>query len=199
MFTGIVEGLGEVLSVDRTAEGGRLRVRAGTLLAGAQVGESIAVSGACLTMAELEGDAFTADLAAETLRRTTLRGLRPGDPVNLERPLRLDQRLGGHIVQGHVDGVGTVTAVRREGEGLWMEIEPPAALTPYLVEKGSVAVDGVSLTIAGLTRDAFAVALIPHTLVVTTLGRRQAGDPVNLEVDILAKYVERLLEGVRTR
>ncbi len=199
MFTGIVEALGEVLSVDRTAEGGRLRVRAGTLLAGAQVGESIAVSGACLTMAELEGDAFTADLAAETLRRTTLRGLRPGDPVNLERPLRLDQRLGGHIVQGHVDGVGTVTAVRREGEGLWMEIEPPPALTPYLVEKGSVAVDGVSLTIARLTRDAFAVALIPHTLVVTTLGRRRAGDPVNLEVDILAKYVERLLEGVRTR
>jgi len=199
MFTGIVEGLGEVLSVDRTAEGGRLRVRAGTLLAGAQVGESIAVSGACLTMAVLDGEAFTADLAAETLRRTTLRGLRPGDPVNLERPLRLDQRLGGHIVQGHVDGVGTVTAVRREGEGLWMEIEPPATLMPYLAAKGSVAVDGVSLTIARLSGEAFAVALIPHTLAVTTLGRRQTGDQVNLEVDILAKYVERLLEGVRTR
>jgi riboflavin synthase len=185
--------------MDWAAEGGRLRVRASARLDGAQVGESIAVSGVCLTMAAVDADTFTADLAAETLRRTTLGALRPGDPVNLERPLRLDQRLGGHVVQGHVDGVGSVTAVRPEGDGRWMEIAPPAALMPYLVEKGSVAVDGVSLTIAGLGREVFAVALIPHTLEVTTLGRRRSGDQVNLEVDILAKYVERLLEGVRQR
>jgi riboflavin synthase len=199
MFTGIVESLGEVLAVDRTDEGGRLRVHAGALLDGARVGESIAVSGVCLTMAALDADVFAADLAAETLRRTTLGTLQPGDPVNLERPLRLDQRLGGHMVQGHVDGVGMVTAVRPEGDGAWMEIAPPAALQPYLAEKGSVAVDGVSLTVAGRTPAAIAVALIPHTLAVTTLGRRRAGDKVNLEVDILAKYVERLLEGVRQR
>ena len=200
MFTGIVEGLGEVLAVSGTPDGARLRVRAGALLDDAGVGDSIAVSGVCLTIVAMDGGAFSADLAAETLRRTTLGGLRPGDPVNLERPLRLDERLGGHIVQGHVDGVGTIAATRPEGEGLWMEIAAPASLLPYLVEKGSVAVDGVSLTVAGLPGgDRFAVALIPHTLAVTTLGRRRPGDPVNLEVDILAKYVERLLEGVRGR
>lgn len=199
MFTGIVEGLGKVLTVERTDDRGRLRVHAGTLLDGARVGESIAVSGVCLTIAALDKEVFAADLAAETLRRTTLGTLQPGDLVNLERPLRLDQRLGGHIVQGHVDGVGTVTAVRSEGDGLWMEIAPPAPLMPYLVEKGAVAVDGVSLTIARRSPAAIAVALIPHTLAVTTLGRRRGGDTVNLEVDILAKYVERLLEGVRQR
>jgi riboflavin synthase len=199
MFTGIVEVLGEVRAVDRTAGGGRLRVRAGALLDAARVGESIAVSGVCLTIAAMDGDVFAADLAAETLRRTTLGALRPGDLVNLERPLRLDGRLGGHLVQGHVDGVGLVTALRPEGDGVWMEVAPPAALLAYLAEKGSVAVDGVSLTVASLGADAFAVALIPHTLAVTTLGRRRIGDQVNLEVDILAKYVERLLEGARQR
>ncbi len=199
MFTGIVEDVGVVIGVDGHTEGASLRARAGGLLDGARVGDSIAVSGVCLTITALDGETFAADLAAETLRRTTLGSLRSGDPVNLERPLRLDQRLGGHVVQGHVDGVGTVTAARAEGEGLWMEIAPPAALMPYLAEKGSVAVDGVSLTVAGLTRTAFAVALIPHTLTATTLGRMHPGDQVNLEVDILAKYVERLLEGARGR
>jgi riboflavin synthase len=184
--------------VQQQPDGARLRVRAGALLDGARIGESIAVSGVCLTMVHFDAGVFAADLAAETLRRTTLGALRPADPVNLERPLRFDQRLGGHIVQGHVDGVGLVAAVTPEGDGIWMEIEAPAALSPYIAEKGSVAVDGVSLTVArALEGGRFAVALIPHTLAVTTLGRRHAGTGVNLEVDILAKYVERLLEGVR--
>ncbi|MDR7481508.1 MAG: riboflavin synthase [Armatimonadota bacterium] len=200
MFTGIVEALGEVVTVEPATGGGgaRLRVRAGGLAEGARAGDSIAVDGVCLTITAQDGGVFTADLAAETLRRTTLGRLRPGDRVNLERPLRVDQRLGGHIVQGHVDGVGTVAAVRPEGDGAWMEITPPPALLRYLVEKGSVAVDGVSLTVAALPApDRFAVALVPHTLAATTLGRRRPGDAVNLEADILAKYVQRLLEGAR--
>ncbi|MDR7421079.1 MAG: riboflavin synthase [Armatimonadota bacterium] len=200
MFTGIVEAIGQIEAIERLPEGGRLRVRAGAVLEGARAGESIAVAGVCLTMVEVVDGAFAADLAAETLRRTTLGRLRPGDAVNLERPLRLADRLGGHVVQGHADGVGTITQVRPEGDGVWMEIEAPATLAPYIVEKGSIAVDGVSLTVAGLPGGSrFAVALIPHTLAVTTLGQRRPHDEVNLEVDILAKYVERLLEGGRAR
>jgi riboflavin synthase len=168
------------------------------------VGDSISVSGVCLTIVEIGAEGagefageISADLAAETLRRTTLGGLRAGDRVNLERPLRFDQRLGGHVVQGHVDGVGTVAALAPDGDGVWMEIEAPAALCRYIAEKGSIAVDGVSLTVARVEDPRFAVALIPHTLAVTTLGRRRPGDRVNLEVDVLAKYVERLMEGVR--
>ncbi len=200
MFTGIIEEMGTVTAIEAQPDGARLRVRAGALIEDARVGESIAVSGVCLTMVDFAPGEFAADLAAETLRRTTLGDLAPGDPVNLERPLRLDQRLGGHIVQGHVDGVGTIAAVTREGDGIWMEIDAPAALAPYIAEKGSVAVDGISLTVAKVTDGGrFAVALIPHTLAVTTLGRKGAGVAVNLEVDILAKYVERLLEGVKGR
>ncbi|MDR7519413.1 MAG: riboflavin synthase [Armatimonadota bacterium] len=200
MFTGIIEAMGEVRRVEHGPGGARLRVHAGALLDGARVGESIAVSGVCLTMVAVDGGVFEVDLAVETLRRTTLGALRPGDPVNLERPLRFDQRLGGHIVQGHVDGVGTITALEPQGDGVWMEIQPPLDLLPYIVEKGSIAVDGVSLTVAR-ARDGgpFAVALIPHTLAVTTLGRRGCGDRVNLEVDILAKYVERLVRGAQGR
>jgi riboflavin synthase len=198
MFTGIIEEMGEVLSVEHRPDGARLRIRAGRLLDGARIGESIAVSGVCLTMVTVAPGEFEADLAAETLRRTTLGMIRPGDQVNLERPLRLDQRLGGHIVQGHVDGVGTITGIKPEGDGLWMEIAPPADLTRYIAEKGSVAVDGISLTVAGILEGGgFAVALIPHTLAATTLGGARVGGHVNLEVDILAKYVERLLEGAR--
>jgi riboflavin synthase len=198
MFTGIVEGMGHVAAIETRPDGARIRIRAGALIDGAAVGESIAVSGVCLTMVELGGGEFAADLAAETLRRTTLGRLRPGDPVNLERPLRLDQRLGGHIVQGHVDGVGTIVSVRPEGDGVWVEIDAPGPLARYIAEKGSIAVDGVSLTVAAAGPGGrFGVALIPHTLAVTTLGRKGPGDGVNLEVDILAKYVERLLEGAR--
>lgn len=197
MFTGIVEAMGEVRDVEIRAGGTRLRVGASEVLEGARVGDSIAVSGICLTIVALEPGAFAADLATETLRRTTLGNLRPRDRVNLERPLRVDGRLGGHVVQGHVDGVGTVVSAAREGDGVWMEIEPPTGLLSYIAEKGSVAIDGVSLTVARVTGPRFAVTLIPHTLAVTTLGRRGPGDRVNIEVDILAKYVERLLEGVR--
>jgi len=198
MFTGIIEEMGEVLAIESFPDGARLRIRAGALIDGARIGESISVSGVCLTMVAVDRNEFAADLAAETLRRTTLGTLRPGDPINLERPLRFDDRLGGHIVQGHVDGVGTITVVKPEGDGIWMEIAPPLALLPYIAEKGSVAVDGISLTVANVLPDGrFAIALIPHTLAVTTLGRQGVGDPVNIEVDILAKYVERLLEGVR--
>jgi riboflavin synthase len=198
MFTGIIEEMGEVLSVEHRPDGARLRIRAGRLLDGARVGESIAVSGVCLTMVKVGPGEFEADLAAETLRRTTLWTIQPGDRVNLERPLRLDQRLGGHIVQGHVDGVGTIAAITPEGDGIWMEIVAPANLARYIAEKGSIAVDGISLTVAGVGEDGrFAVALIPHTLSVTTLGHARVGGQVNLEVDILAKYVERLMEGVR--
>ncbi len=197
MFTGIIEALGTVERVDSGAEGARLVVRAGAVIDDARIGDSIAVNGVCLTITALNDGTFTADVSLETLRRSTLGGLRGGDPVNLERPLRVDQRLGGHIVQGHVDGVGTITGVRPEGDGIWMQLAPPAALLPLLVEKGSVAIDGVSLTVAALADGGFAVALIPHTLAVTTLGRRRVGEPVNIEVDILAKYVQRLLEGAR--
>jgi len=197
MFTGIIEALGTVERVDSGAEGARLVVRAGAVIDDARIGDSIAVNGVCLTITALNDGTFTADVSLETLRKSTLGGVRGGDPVNLERPLRVDQRLGGHIVQGHVDGVGTITDVRPEGDGIWMRLAPPAALLPLLVEKGSVAIDGVSLTVAALAGGGFAVALIPHTLAVTTLGRRRVGERVNIEVDILAKYVQRLLEGAR--
>ncbi|HZO95910.1 MAG TPA: riboflavin synthase [Gaiellaceae bacterium] len=179
MFTGIVREVGRVVSFD----GGRLAVEADT---DAAVGDSVSVSGVCLTVVGRAPLAF--DVVAETLARTTLGRLEPGDRVNLEPALRAGEPLGGHYVQGHVDGVGRV---RSAGEPVWLDAPPE--LLRYLVEKGSVAVDGVSLTVAALDGDGFAVALVPHTLEATTLGALQPGDPVNLEVDVLAKYVERLL------
>jgi riboflavin synthase alpha subunit len=200
MFTGIVEALGRVEAVEAGAGGGRrLRVsvpdEAGWR---PSLGESVAVSGVCLTAVDPAPGRLTFDLAEETLRVTTLGGLAVGDPVNLERPLRLDGRLGGHLVLGHVDGVGRVTAVRVEGDGARMDVEVPARLRPLLIPKGSVTVDGVSLTVAGLQEDVFAVALIPHTLQVTTLGRRRSGDPVNLEMDVIGKYVRGFVEQWET-
>ena len=159
------------------------------------LGESVAVSGVCLTVVDSLPGVLAFDLAEETLRVTTLGGLGAGDPVNLERPLRFDGRLGGHLVLGHVDGVGRVTRVRPEGEGTRVDVEVPARLRPLLIPKGSVAVDGVSLTVAALEEDAFAVALIPHTLAVTTLGQRRGGDPVNLEMDVIGKYVRGFRAG----
>ena len=149
----------------------------------------MAISGVCLTVVAAGPGRLAFDLAEETLRVTTLGGLSPGDPVNLERPLRLDDRLGGHLVLGHVDGVGEVAGVRPEGEGARLDVSVPARLRPLLIPKGSVAIDGVSLTVAALEDDAFGVALIPHTLAVTTLGRRRRGDAVNLEMDVIGKYV----------
>ncbi len=195
MFTGIVEELGEVLEVEHLPEAARLTVRGPLVAADARDGDSIAVNGVCLTAVAVTAQGFGADVMAETLRRSTLGDLQPGDRVNLERPMRADGRFGGHIVQGHVDGVGTVRD-RREG-GTWevVRIGLPAALSRYVVQKGSITVDGVSLTVVDVQDGAdptFTVSLIPTTLAMTTLGGRAVGDAVNLEVDVIAKYVERL-------
>jgi riboflavin synthase len=189
MFTGIVEARGLVRSAN-----GRLQVEAGPIAEDVAIGDSVAVNGVCLTVAERGEDGLIFDLAGETLDRTTLGGLSAGDPVNLERPVTLLTRLGGHLVQGHVDGVGTIEHVEEEQGGTTVRISIPESLRAYLVEKGSIAVDGVSLTVAGLEEASFTVALVPHTLAATTLGVIERGDLVNLEVDVLAKYVESLLE-----
>lgn len=189
MFTGIVEELGEVVGVGET----RLEVRGPLVTSDAKLGDSIAVNGCCLTVASLDGDVFTADVMAETLRRTSLGVLRPGDRVNLERPLAIGARLGGHLVQGHVDAAATILA--RDGEVV--RIALPDELARYLVPKGSVTVDGISLTVVSVADGSFTVSLIPTTLELTTLGRKGPGDPVNLEADVVAKYVERMLEARR--
>jgi riboflavin synthase len=195
VFTGIVEELGQVRHLRRD-DPGRLAVTCRTVVADATIGDSIAVSGCCLTVVELDDEGCTFDLLPETRRRTTLGDCSPGDPVNLERPLRLSDRLGGHLVQGHVDGVGTVTGRAADGDGSCrLSVSASPALLRHIIEKGSVTVDGVSLTVTSVDDDdSFSVALIPHTLTVTTLGRRQPGDGVNLETDVVAKYIERLLE-----
>lgn len=192
MFTGIVEERGVV----RGIEPHRLVVGCRTVVSDSDVGASIAVNGVCLTVIERTADSLSFDVSDETISRTSFTRLSPGDPVNLERPVTLASRLGGHLVQGHVDGVGEVAVLEPDGAGgARLTVRPPAGLLRYLVEKGSVSVDGVSLTVAALEGDAFAVALIPHTLAATTLGATRVGDAVNLEVDLIAKYVERLLAG----
>jgi riboflavin synthase len=193
VFTGIVEELGTVAGVERGAGGARLQVRCARILEGTRIGDSVSVNGCCLTVTELPGDGFAADLMGETLERTGLGDLVPGDTVNLERALPADGRLGGHLVQGHVDGVGEVLAVEPHPDWTVMTFRLPAGLAPFVVEKGSVAVDGTSLTVMGVTDRTFTVGLIPHTLDATVLGRRRAGDRVNLEADVVAKYVARLL------
>jgi riboflavin synthase len=186
MFTGIVEELGRVAALD----GARLRLSATTVLADVAMGASIAVNGCCLTVVAWGPDWWEADVSDETFRRTSLGSLTPGDPVNLERPVRLEDRLGGHLVQGHVDAVGHV--VQRVPD---LRVRMPEPLLRYVVEKGSITVDGVSLTVVDVLADGFTVAVIPHTSEVTTLGARRPGDAVNLEVDVMAKYAERLLVG----
>jgi riboflavin synthase len=188
MFTGIVEELGRVVSLD----GPRLRLSATEVLGDVTMGASIAVNGCCLTVVAWGEDWWEADVSDETFRRTSLGALTPGDPVNLERPVRLEDRLGGHLVQGHVDAVGHVVAPAPD-----LRIGMPERLLRYVVEKGSITVDGVSLTVVEVLSDGFTVAVIPHTCEVTTLGVRQVGDPVNLEVDVMAKYAARRLGGYR--
>ncbi len=195
MFTGIVESIGTVRECSVQGGGARVSIGAGALAAGLRVGDSIAVDGACLTVTALRGDGFTCDLSAETLHCTTLKALRVGGRVNLERPLRLGDRLGGHLVTGHVDAVGHVAERVPQGDGELFRFRFPQALAPLLVLKGSIAVDGISLTVAELGRDAFGVAIIPHTLHHTTLGGKGVGNPVNLEADLLGKHVARLLVG----
>lgn len=196
MFTGIVEEIGELIEVRELIDARRLRIRGTRAIDGAQAGDSIAVSGVCLTVVDRADDGFSADVMKQTLDFTTLGKLSPGDRVNLERAVRVDSRLGGHIVQGHVDGVGTVVAVSPSPEWTVVAILPPRHLLRYLVAQGSVTIDGTSLTVATLDDVAgeFTVSLIPSTRMATTLGTLEIGDHVNLEVDVLAKYVERLLQ-----
>jgi riboflavin synthase len=203
VFTGIVEELGAVVALELADDAGRLTVRGPLVTAGATPGDSIAINGVCLTVSSASGGEFSADVMGETLSRSGLGALTPGAPVNLERPVRADGRLGGHLVQGHVDGTGTILA-RRPATG-WevVRIGIPAEVMRYVVEKGSVAVDGISLTVSATGGEPGAaswieVSLIPETLARTTLGRKQPGESVNLEADMIAKYVEKLLNG-RTR
>ena len=192
MFTGIVAHKGSVVDVDDDAGVRRLTVEAGGL-ADLAVGDSIAVNGVCLTAVAIQDSRIDVEVVHETLARTSLGAIQAGDPVNLERPMSAQGRFDGHIVQGHVDGVGTVIQVQDDDDGRRLGIEVPPGLGRFIVEKGSITVDGVSLTVSCVGSDRFEVALIPHTLEVTTLGLRREGDPVNLEVDVIAKYVERLL------
>lgn len=200
MFTGIVEELGTVAAIEEQGDALRLSISARTVLEGTGLGDSIAVNGCCLTVTDVTDGTWTADVMAETLDKTSLAGARPGDRVNLERAVTPQTRLGGHIVQGHVDGVGEV--LRRSPSEHWevVEVSLPPHLAPYLVDKGSITVDGVSLTVVEAGDESFTVSLIPETLARTTLGHRAVGDRVNLEADIIAKHVEKLLHsGVYNR
>ena len=194
MFTGIVEELGTVASIVKHDGGARINIDCSRVLTDVTLGASIAVNGCCLTVVEYTDATWAADCVTETLDRTSLGALEAGSRVNLERPVRLDDRLGGHIVQGHVDGVGTLEKRDELADGSRrLRFSVPAQLLRYIVEKGSITVDGISLTVASLTDEGFEIAVIPHTLSVTSLGSKEVGGVVNLEVDVLAKYVERLL------
>ncbi|MCW2898148.1 MAG: riboflavin synthase, alpha subunit [Streptosporangiaceae bacterium] len=192
MFTGIIEELGEIVRIEPLGDSARLEIRGPLVVQDAVHGASIAVNGVCLTVVDLKDDVFTADVMKETLDRSSLGATEPGSRVNLERPVRLADRLGGHLVQGHVDGVATILS-REPGEH-WdlVTLSLPAPLARYVVDKGSITVDGVSLTVVEAAADRFTISLIPTTLALTTLGIKGPGDPVNLEVDVIAKYVERL-------
>jgi len=197
LFTGIIQTTGRLERREPSGAGARLTIAASQPFRGLETGESVAVNGACLTVTARRGTRFLVDVSPETLARTTLGRLEPGTRVNLERSLRLGDRVGGHLVQGHVDGVGRLEAVRPDGDWMAYRFRAPRALAPYLVEKGSIAVDGVSLTVFGCRGPSFTVALVPHTLAETTLGERHPGDPVNLEADVLLKQIEAMLRARR--
>ncbi|KPJ63993.1 riboflavin synthase subunit alpha [candidate division KD3-62 bacterium DG_56] len=193
MFTGIIEEIGRVAAVDVRGADRRLSIEAPLVCEGLRVGDSVAVSGPCLTVDAIGDDGFQATITPETIERSTLGRLRPGSRVNLERALRLGDRLSGHLVAGHVDAVGEITDLRPEGDGAWLAVRYPRELAPFIVPKGSIAVDGISLTPVEVSTDRFTVALVRHTLEATTLGSARVGDAVNLEADLLARYVQRLL------
>jgi riboflavin synthase len=200
MFTGIIEEVGTVEVIETRAAGARLRLRCHAVLDGTGEGASISVNGVCLTAVDLKDTSFAADAAPETMRRSNLGDLRRGSPVNLERPLSPGGRLGGHIVQGHVDGTGELLSLEALGDGnWWLKVRVPRELERYLVEKGSVAIDGISLTIASVDAGVASVSVIPHTYQNTSLRSRRSGDRLNLECDILAKYVEKLLSARETK
>jgi riboflavin synthase len=197
MFTGLIEALGEVVSFTKQPTGAKLRIACAAVTADAKEGDSICVNGVCLTALEIKEGAFTADLAPETLARTNLSTLAVGSAVNLERSLLPTTRLGGHMLQGHVDGVGRIAELRELGEGnWWLGVEVPVELERYLVFKGSIAIDGISLTVASVEGRLVGVTIIPHTWTHTNLGRHQVGDLVNLETDVIAKYVEKMLSHI---
>lgn len=193
MFTGIIEEIGTVRRIERGAAGARLTIAAKTVLEGTKLGDSIATNGVCLTVVSLTADSFSADVMAESLRRSGLGQLQSGSPVNLERAMPLNGRFGGHIVSGHIDGTGTIASLRREDNAVWVTVHASAALLRYIVEKGSVAIDGVSLTVAAVGQTSFAVSIIPHTGAETILLGKKPGETVNLECDVIGKYVEKLL------
>ncbi len=193
MFTGIVEETGIVEQVQKGSSSAVLTVQAIKVLEGTEVGDSICVNGVCLTVTSLADGRFTADVMHETLNRSSLAQLRCGSRVNLERAMRADGRFGGHIVSGHVDGVGRITEIHRDDMAIWYTVQAEPRLLRYIVEKGSVAIDGISLTVATVNADRFQVSVIPHTVRMTTLGEKRSGDLVNIENDVIGKYVERLL------
>ncbi len=194
MFTGIIEEVGTLRAVRPGQKSCRLEISADRVLQGTQVGDSICTSGICLTVTSLTPDSFTADVMAETMRRTKLSSLKAGDRVNLERALQPVSRMGGHIVSGHIDGTGIITQMKREDNAVWVTIRTEAQILRYIVEKGSIAIDGISLTVADVDDSSFRVSVIPHTGAQTTLLQQKPGDPVNLECDVIAKYVEKLLK-----
>lgn len=197
MFTGIVEEVGQIRRVTLGAHSAVLEIAAHTVLEGTKIGDSIAVNGICLTVTTLSPQGFSADVMHETLDRSSLAGLATGSPVNLERAMAANGRFGGHIVSGHVDGTGRITRIRRDDNAIWFTVACETALLRYIVEKGSITIDGTSLTVADVTDSGFSVSAIPHTLTVTVLGERRQGDRVNLECDIIGKYVEKLLQPAK--
>lgn len=197
MFTGIIEEVGEITGLRQTGTSTVLGVRAKTVLGGTKIGDSIAVNGVCLTVVRLTGDGFDGDVMPETLRRTNLGKLKPKSRVNLERAMAADGRFGGHIVAGHVDGTGTITELKPEGNAVWVTVSAAPELLRYIVEKGSITIDGISLTVAYVDDSCFKVSIIPHTGEETTLLTRTAGYEVNLETDIVGKYVEKLMQPAK--
>ena len=198
MFTGIIEEIGTVRRIEHGAKGARLTIQAKTVLEDTRIGDSIATNGVCLTVVSMTGDSFSADVMAESLRRSSLGTLQGGSPVNLERAMAANGRFGGHIVSGHIDGTGTIASQKREDNAVWVKIKTPAPLLRYIVEKGSIAIDGVSLTVAAVTDTDFSVSIIPHTGAQTILLGKKPGDPVNLECDVIGKYVEQLTAPHKT-
>ncbi|MFM5968309.1 MAG: riboflavin synthase [Micrococcales bacterium] len=195
MFTGIIEELGRVAAIEPQTDAIRLTIEGPLAVSDANRGDSISVNGVCLTAIEIEGDSFTADVMRETLNRTALGNLNVGDPVNLERAMNAATRFGGHVVQGHVDGVGEIISREPSDNWEWVRVQIPVELSRYVVLKGSITIDGVSLTVNELSDDFVGVSLIPETLRLTTLGSKRVGDKVNIEVDVMAKHIERLLEA----
>ena len=193
MFTGIIEEKGKITGVRKGAKSSVLTIEGSVIFSDLKLGDSVAVNGVCLTASSISGKTFSADVMHETLDRSGLGSLRPGSNVNLERAMAAGGRFGGHIVSGHVDAMGTITDIRRDDNAVWYTIKAPRDVMKYIVEKGSITIDGISLTVAVVTTDSFKVSIIPHTAKVTTLGERKTGDKVNLENDIIGKYVEKLL------